>query len=152
MVWPVYGVYIVAVIFIIGGSQSTQRKPLTCRKSLTVLDLPLCLGVLKHWASLARGGAHLPAKIFFYDGFWLMWCIFKFEGILFRSDSRHNDRVDSLLECVKKQAVMTVAQWHRNQIIRWPLVIGKKKLKMDSCLYGAILNLTAFCSIWTLIL
>ena len=50
----------------------------------------------------------------------------KFEGVLFRSDSRHNDRVDSLLECAIKQAVMTVAQWHKNQIIREPLVIGKK--------------------------
>jgi hypothetical protein len=47
-----------------------------------------------------------------------MWCNFKFEGVLFRSDSRHNDRVDSLLECATKQAVMTVAQWHRNQISR----------------------------------
>ena len=100
----------VTVSFIGGGKRSTRRKPLTCRKSLTVLDLPLCLGVLKHWASLARGGAHLPAKFFFYDGFWLMWCIFKFEGILFRSDSRHNDRVDSLWECATKPAVMTVAQ------------------------------------------
>ena len=47
---------------------------------------------------------------------------------------------------------MTVAQWHRNQIIRglW-LLTKKKKLKMDSCLRGAILDLTAFCSIWTLI-
>jgi len=26
--------------------------------------------------------------------------------------------VDSLWECATKQAVMTVAQWHRNQIIR----------------------------------
>ena len=51
----------------------------------SVPDLPLCLGVLKHRAP------------FFYDGFLLMWCDFKFEGILFRSDSRHNDRVDSLL-------------------------------------------------------
>ena len=33
---------------------------------------------------------------FFYDGFWHMWCNFKFEGVLFRSDSRHNDRVDCL--------------------------------------------------------
>ena len=38
-----------------------------------------------------------------------MWCNFKFEGALFRSDSRHNDRVDSLWECATKQAVMTVA-------------------------------------------
>jgi hypothetical protein len=47
-----------------------------------------------------------------------MWGNFKFEGVLFRSDSRNNDRVDSLWECATKQAVMTVAQWHRNQIIR----------------------------------
>jgi hypothetical protein len=40
----------------------------------------------------------------------LMWCKFIFEGVLFRSDSRYNDRVDSLLECATKQAVMTVAQ------------------------------------------
>ena len=68
----------------------------------------------------------LPAKR--NDGFLLMWCDFKFEGILFRSDSRHNDRVDSLWECATKQAVMTVAQWHRNQIIRglWLLVHTKR--------------------------
>ena len=115
-----------------------------------VPDLPLCLGVLKHRSSLTRGGLiFLPKKI--YDGFLLMWCNFKFEGVLFRSDSRHNDRVDSLLECATKQAVMTVAQWHRNQIIRGLWLLAKKKLKMDSCLRGAILNLTAFCSIWTLI-
>ena len=57
----------------------------------------------------------LPAKR--NDGFLLMWCDFKFEGILFRSDSRHNDRVDSLWECATKQAVMTVAQWHRNKLL-----------------------------------
>jgi hypothetical protein len=81
-----------------------------------------------------------------------MWCNFKFEDVPFRSDSRHNDRVDSLLECATQQAVMTVAQWHRNQIIRglW-LLAEKRELKMDSCLRGAILNLTAYCSIWKLI-
>ena len=46
-----------------------------------------------------------------------MLCNFKFKDVLLRSDSRHNDIVDSLLECATKQAVMTVAQWHRNQII-----------------------------------
>ena len=46
---------------------------------------------------------------------------------------------------------MTVTQWHRNQIIRGLWLLAKQKLKMDSCLRGAILNLTAFCSIWTLI-
>jgi hypothetical protein len=31
---------------------------------------------------------HLPAKKNYYDEFLLKWCNFKFEGILFRSDSR----------------------------------------------------------------
>ena len=110
-------------------------------------DSPLCLSTGPHWP----GGPHLPANIYFYDGFLLMWCNFKFERVLFRSDSRHNDRVDSLMECATKQAVMTVAQCHRNQIIRGLWLLAKKKLKMDSCLRGAILNLTVFCSIWTLI-
>ena len=87
-------------------------------------------------------GGHLLAKIFFCDGFFLIWCNFKLEGVLFRSDSRHSDRVDSLWECATEQAVMTVAQWHRNQIIKGPLVIGKTLFKMDSCLRGAILNMT----------
>jgi hypothetical protein len=30
------------------------------------------------------------------DGFLLMWCNFKFEGVLFRSDSKHNVRVEGL--------------------------------------------------------
>jgi hypothetical protein len=118
-----------------------------------VLDLPLCLGVLRQRASLTRGGLiFLPFFFLNYDGFLLMWCNFKFEDVPFRSDSRHNDRVDSLLECATQQAVMTVAQWHRNQIIRglW-LLAEKRELKMDSCLRGAILNLTAYCPIWKLI-
>ena len=64
---------------------------------------------------------------------------------------RHSDRVVRLLECTTKQTVMTVDQWHRNQIARDLWLLAKTKLKMDSCLCGAILNLTAFCSIWTLI-
>ena len=58
-------------------------------------DLLLCLGVLKHRAPLAMGGGG-GSSIFFYDGCLLKWCNFKFEDALFRSDSRHNDRVDSL--------------------------------------------------------
>jgi hypothetical protein len=61
-----------------------------------------------------------------YDGVLLMWGNFKFEGVLFWNDSRQNDIVDSLWECATKQAVMIVAQWHGNQIIRGPLVIGNK--------------------------
>jgi hypothetical protein len=53
--------------------------------------------------------------------------------------------------CHKAGSVMTVAQWHINQIIRGPLVIGKNMFKMDSCLRGAILNLTEIRSMWTLI-
>ena len=33
-------------------------------------------------------------------------------------------RIDSLWECATKQAVMTVDQWHRHQIIRGPLKSG----------------------------
>ena len=55
-----------------------------------------------------------------------MWYNFKFEGVLFRTDSRHNDRVDCLLECATKQAVMTVFQWHRNQIISGLWLLAKK--------------------------
>ena len=51
----------------------------------------MCLGVLKHRAPLDK--AHLPAKNIFTM---LMWCNFKFEGVLLQSDSRQNDRVDSL--------------------------------------------------------
>ena len=39
--------------------------------------------------------AHLPAKIF-QKWCLLMWCNFKLEGVLFRSDSRQNDRVDCM--------------------------------------------------------
>ena len=50
----------------------------------SVPNLPLCLGVLKHRASSS-------CRNFYYDGFLLVWRNFKFEGVLFRSDSRHND-------------------------------------------------------------
>ena len=91
-------------------------------------DLPLCLGILKHMASLARGASSSCQKIA-YDGFWLMWFNFKFEGVLLRSDSKYNDRVDSLLECATKQAVMTVAQWHENKIIRGLWLLAQKKVQ-----------------------
>ena len=101
-------------------------------------------------------GPRWPWGLIFLPRNFLRWKFahlvqFKFKGVLFRSDSRHNDRVDSLLECATKQAVMTVAQWHRNQTIRGLWLSAKKELKMDSCSRGAILNLTAFCSIWTVI-
>ena len=53
------------------------------------------LRVIKHRASLHRGHIFLPNK-HFYDGFLPMWCNFKFEGVLFRSDSRHTGRVEGL--------------------------------------------------------
>ena len=109
-------------------------------------DLPLYLGVLKHKALLAMGASSSCQNVFtIYDRCLLMWCNFKFEGVLLRSDSRHNDSVDNLLECATKQAVMTVAQSHRNQIIRGLWLLAKK----NGCLRGGILILTSFCSIWT---
>ena len=93
-------------------------------------DLPLCLGVLKHRASLARGGGcSSSCQKLFYDGFLLMWCNFKFEGVLFRSDSRHNDGAGSLLECATKQVVRTVAQWNRNQLIRGLWLLASKNVE-----------------------
>ena len=70
-----------------------------CRQ-YSVPDLPLCLGVHKHRGPFGQGGGPSSCKKQNYDGFLLMWCNYKFEGVLFRSDSRHNDRVDSLWECV----------------------------------------------------
>ena len=85
--------------------------------------------MLKHRGPLTRmGGGNIPANCFFNDGFLLMWGNFEFEGVLCRSDWRHNDRVDSIWECTTKQTVMTVAQWQRNHIIRRPRVIGKKHI------------------------
>ena len=55
----------------------------------------VCLSTGPRW----QGGPIILPKYFAYDGFLLMWCKFKFEDVLFRSDSRHNDRVDSLWEC-----------------------------------------------------
>ena len=57
-------------------------------------DLPLCLGVPMHRAPLDRGGGIFLPNIFAME-FLLMWCNFKFEGVLFRNDSKHNDGVDS---------------------------------------------------------
>ena len=58
----------------------------------------MCLSTGPCWQG-EEGGDHLPAKFCFYDGFLLLWYNFKFEGVLFRSDSRHSVRVDSLWEC-----------------------------------------------------
>ena len=80
-----------------------------------------------------------------------MWCNFKFQAVLFRGDSRHNDKVDSLLECATKQAVMTVAQWHRNQIIRGLCLLSTKKVEdgfmLTWCNFkfdGVLLNLDTY--------
>ena len=93
-------------------------------------------------------GVHLPAKYKNLRGILLMWYNFKFEGVLFRSHSRHNDRVDSLWECATKQAVMTGIE---TKLLGGLWLLAKQMFKMDSCLRGANLNLTAFCSIWMFI-
>jgi hypothetical protein len=59
----------------------------------------------------------------------LCGAILNLKAYLFRSDSRHNDIVDSLLECATKQVVMTVAQWNRNQIVRGLWLLASKKVE-----------------------
>ena len=83
----------------------------------------MCLSTEPRWPE-GWGGGHLLAKKYFIaTDFSLFGAIL---SVLFRSDSRHSDRVDNLWECATEQAVMTVAQWYRNQIIKGPLVIAKK--------------------------
>ena len=79
----------------------------------SVPDLPLCLGVLKHRASLVRG-ASSSCQEYFNDGLLLMWCNFKFEGVLFRRDSRHNDRVDCF-GAIPDIMIELIAYWSVSQ-------------------------------------
>ena len=67
-----------------------------------------------------------PVKTFFAMDFCLCGAILSLKAFCFGAIP-DSDRVDSLWKCVTEQAVMTVAQWHRNQMIRGPLVIGKQK-------------------------
>ena len=89
--------------------------------------------------SLARGGSS-SCQIFFYDEFLLMWCNFKFEGVLFRSDSRHNDRVDSLYWSVPQSRQSR--QWLSGIETKLLGASGywQNNLKMDSCLRSSILK------------
>ena len=89
-------------------------------------DLALYLGVLKHRAPLARG-EHLPAKTFFAMDFCLCGAILSLEAFCFGAIPDIMIIVDSLWERATEQTFVTVAQRHRNQIIRGSLVIGKKK-------------------------
>ena len=125
----------------VSSTNKTNRHDITeiLFKVALVPDLPLCL---------STGPV---AKKNVYDGFLLIRCNFKLEDVLFRSDSTHNDRVDSLWECATRQAVMTVAQWHRNQIIRGPLVLGKNNVYDGFMLkwcnfkfYGILFNLDTY--------
>jgi hypothetical protein len=68
---------------------------------LRYTDSDYPVGIFKHllldlvtWRLILYRPIFLPNK--FYDGILLMGCNFKFEGVLFRSDSRHNDIADSL--------------------------------------------------------
>jgi ribonuclease HI len=84
---------------------------------------------------LVGQGGLIFLPTFFYDGFLLMWCNFKFEGVLFRIDSRHNDRVDSLLEYATKQAVMTGLNGIETKLLEASGYWQKKKLRMDSWMH-----------------
>ena len=60
-------------------------------------------------------GTSSSCQTILYDGFLLIWCNFKFEGVLFRSDSRHNDhRVDGLQGRIKVLPLRQVRQYIPN--------------------------------------
>ena len=65
------------------NSISSQVKYRQCR---IYHCAQVCLRTGPRWP-----GGQSSCHNIFYDGFLLMWCNFKFEGVLFRSDSRHND-------------------------------------------------------------
>ena len=83
-----------------------------------VRDLPLCLST----------GPHLPANKTFTMDFCLCGAISNLKVFCFGAIPDIM-RVDRLLECATKQAVMTVAQWHRNHIIRGLWLLAKKKVE-----------------------
>ena len=109
-------------------------------------DLPLCLGVLKHRASLT----HRPAKNICTMVFCLCGAILNLKAFCFGAIP------DIMIEFIAYWSAPQCRQtWQWISGIETKLLEAsgywQKKLKMDSCLHGAILNLTAFCSIWTLI-
>ena len=66
---------------------------------ITSAGFNIVLMCTKAQGLIGQGGPIFLPKKCFCDGFLLMWCNFiKFEGVLLRSDFRHNDRVDSLWE------------------------------------------------------
>ena len=84
--------------------------------------------MLKHRASLARG-PHLPANKTFMIDFCLCGAISNLKAFCFGAIP------DIMIELIvyggvpqSRQSVIAVAQCHRNQIIRGPLVIGKNNV------------------------
>ena len=74
----------------------------------------MLIGVLKHRTPLAReGGIFLTIFFFLTMDFCLCGAILNLKAFYFGAIP-DNDSVDNLWECATKQAVMTVAQWHRN--------------------------------------
>ena len=70
--------------------------------------------MLKHRTPLAREGRHFLDNFFFLTmDFCLCGAILNLKAFYFGAIP-DNDSVDNLWECATKQAVMTVAQWHRN--------------------------------------
>ena len=111
-------------------TQTSLIKGYICHASTYALsDLSLCLGV----------PIFLPIFFFTMD-FCLCGAILNLKAFCFGAipDIMIELIVYIVCECAIKQAVMTVAQWHRNQIIRGLWLLAKQMFKMDSCLRGAI--------------
>ena len=113
----------------------------------SVPDLPLCLSTGPRWPG---GFIFLPSNCFTMD-LCLCGAILNLKAFCFGAIP------DIMIELIAYWSVPQSRQsWQWLSGIETKLLLGasgywQKKLKMDSCLRGAILNLTAFCSIWTLI-
>ena len=85
----------------------------------------MCISRGPHWPE----GPHLPTTKIVTIDFCLCGAILNLKAFCFGAIP------DIMIELIAtEQAVMTVAQWHRNQIIRGLWLLEKQKLKMDSCL------------------
>ena len=96
-------------------------------------------------------GALYPVKTFFAMDFCLFGAILSLKAFCFGAIP---DRVIELIVCGSVPQSRQPCQWLsgiETKLLGGLWLVAKQMFKMDSCLRGANLNLTAFCSIWMFI-